>query len=249
MTARSSKHSVSPHGNTTVLLKFSGEALGGKSRIGFDKDAMDFLAGEITSVRDMCKLAVVVGGGNLIRGSRLKQEAGLKDSVVADYAGMLATVINAITFQEVLERKFGLDTRVMSAIEARAVAEPYLRRKALSHLEKGRVVILAGGTGNPDFSTDTAMVLRAHEIGATVVLKGTKVDGIFDKDPERFKDAKPIRRIRYSDYLNKRLEIMDATAVTLAQKHNLVLRIFNIFKKDNLKKVLLGEPIGSTIRD
>lgn len=238
---------ISSQENTVVLLKVSGEALGGRSRSGFDKDAMDSLAGEIVSVKNLCKLAIVIGGGNLIRGSRLKQEVGLEDSVVADYAGMLATVINAITFQEVLERKFGLETRVLSAIEARTVAEPYIRRKALSHLEKGRVVLLCGGTGNPDFSTDTAMVLRAHEIGAGMVLKGTKVDGIFDKDPERFKDAKPIERISYLEYLNKHLEIIDATAVTLASKHGLTVRIFNIFKKGNLKKVLMGEPIGSTI--
>lgn len=232
---------------TTVLLKVSGEVLSGQARTGFNKDAMDFIASEIVSVKDRCRLAVVIGGGNLIRGTRLKQDAGLKDSVVADYAGMLATIINAITFQEVLERKFGLDTRVMSAIEARAVAEPYLRRKATNHLEKGRVVLLAGGTGNPDFSTDTAMVLRAHEIGADVVLKGTKVDGIFDKDPEKFKDAAPISHIRYMDYLQKRLEIIDATAVTLASKHALEVKIFNIFKKGNLKKVLEGKLIGSTI--
>jgi uridylate kinase len=198
-------------------------------------------------VKDQCRLAVVIGSGNLIRGNRLKQEVGLEDSVVADYAGMLTTIVNAITFQEVLERKSGLETRVLSAIEVRAVAEPYIRRKVLSHLEKGRVVILAGGTGNPDFSTDTAMVLRAHEIGAEIVLKGTKVEGIFDKDPERFKDAKPIGRVSYLEYLNQHLEIIDATAVTLAQKHGLAIRIFNIFKKGNLKKVLMGEPIGSTI--
>src|SRR3989338_5801892 len=249
MATHFSKRKVSPQGNATVLLKISGEALSGKSRSGFDKDAMDFIAEEIASIKDGCKLAVVIGGGNLIRGSRLRQEVGLEDSVVADYAGMLATIVNAITFQEVLERKFGLDTRVMSAIEARAVAEPYIRRKALSNLEKGRVILLAGGTGNPDFSTDTAMVLRAHEIEADMVLKGTKVSGIFDKDPKKFKDAVEITQVSYMDYLNKHLEIVDATAITLARQHSLSIQVFDIFKKGNLKKVIAGKNIGSVIQD
>ncbi|MBI2122517.1 MAG: UMP kinase [Candidatus Sungbacteria bacterium] len=235
-----------------VLLKISGEALSGEAKTGYNLPDIEFIAREIKGASDSggkkIELAVVVGGGNLIRGARLKKELGL-DSVVADYAGMLATLVNAVVFQDILEKKYGLVVRVLSAIEARQVAEPYLRRVAMSHLEKGRVVLLAGGTGNPDFSTDTAMVLRAHEIEADMVLKGTKVSGIFDKDPKKFKNATKIPQVSYMDYLNKHLEIVDATAVTLARQHNLSIQVFDIFKKGNLKKAITGEKIGSVIKE
>lgn len=235
-----------------VLLKISGEALSGEAKTGYNLPDIEFIAKEIKDAvgnsGKQIELAVIIGGGNLIRGARLKKELGL-DSVVADYAGMLATLVNAVVFQDILEKKYGLVVRVLSAIEARQVAEPYLRRVAMSHLEKGRVVLLAGGTGNPDFSTDTAMVLRAHEIEADLVLKGTKVTGIFDKDPKKFKEAAKIPQVSYMDYLNQHLEIVDATAVTLARQYQLSIRVFNIFEKGNLKKVIAGEQIGSVIRD
>lgn len=230
-----------------VLLKISGESLSGEGKVGHSREAMNFLAKEILSVKDLFELAIVVGGGNLIRGTVLKDKVLLQDGVVADYAGMMATVVNAIIFQNVLEEDFGLETRVSSALEVKQVAELFIRRKVISHLKKGRVVLLAGGTGNPDFSTDTAMALRAHEIGAKLVLKGTKVEGIFDKDPKAFSDAKLIPIIKYMDYLNLRLKIVDATAVTLASNHSLVLKVFNIFQAGNLRKILTGENIGSEI--
>lgn len=230
-----------------VLLKISGEALSGEGQTGYSIDRMRFIAEEIVSVENLHEIGLVIGGGNLIRGSRLRKDLGMNDSVVADYAGMMATVINAIIFQEVLEKQYGLATRVLSAIEVKSVAEPFIRRRAVNHLEKNRVVIFAAGTGNPDFSTDTAMVLRAYEIGAKLVLKGTKVDGIYDKDPKSYSDAQFIENLSYMEYLNRKLEIVDATAVTLASKHNLAIRVFDIFKRGNLRKVLAGEKIGSEI--
>lgn len=230
-----------------VLLKISGESLSGEGVLGIKRKEMDYMAKEIISIEDLFELAIVVGGGNIIRGTQLKKEVRLQDSVVADYAGMLGTIINAIVFQDVLEKDFGLATRVLTAFEVKAVAEPFSKRKAISHLEKGRIVIFAGGTGNPDFSTDTAMVLRAHEIGAKIVLKGTKVEGIFDKDPKNDDSAVFIPKISYMDYLNRNLNIVDATAVTLARNHSLVIKVFDIFKEGNLRKILTGESIGSEI--
>ena len=171
----------------------------------------------------------------------------LQDGVVADYAGMVATIINAAVFQNVLEEDFGLETRVASALEVKEVAELFIRRKVISHLNKGRVVLLAAGTGNPDFSTDTAMVLRAHEVGAKIILKGTKVDGIFDRDPKKDNTAVLIPNISYTDYLNWDLNIVDATAVTLARNHSLKIKVFNIFKEGSLRKILTGEKVGSEI--
>lgn len=230
-----------------VLLKISGESLGEQTGSNIKREALDFIAEEIVSIENLFELAIVVGGGNLIRGQKLKQEVCLQDSVVADYAGMLATIINAIILQEFLEKNFGLKTRVMSALEVPPFAELFVRRKAMSHLEKERVVILAGGIGNPDFSTDTAMVLRAHEIGANVVLKGTKVEGIFDEDPKLNPDAKFLPEVSYMDFLNRGLKIVDKTAVTKAMDHNIEIRIFDIFTKGNLKKVLMEGNIGSVI--
>ncbi|MBI2057945.1 MAG: UMP kinase [Candidatus Yanofskybacteria bacterium] len=230
-----------------VLLKISGESLSGEGKTGHDRKAMDFLAKEILTVKDLFELAIVVGGGNLIRGTTLKKEVLLQDGVVADYAGMVATIINAAVFQNVLEEDFGLETRVASALEVKEVAELFIRRKVISHLNKGRVVLLAAGTGKPDFSTDTAMVLNAHEIGAKIILKGTKVDGIFDRDPKKDDAAVLIPNISYIDYLNRNLNIVDTTAVTLARNHSLRIKVFNIFKEGNLRKILTGENIGSEI--
>lgn len=230
-----------------VLLKISGESLSGQANFGLERGPLNFIAEEIVSIENLFELAIVVGGGNLIRGQKLKKEVCLQDSVVADYAGMLATIINAIILQEVLEKDFGLKTRVMSALEVPPFAELFIRRKAMSHLEKERVVILAGGIGNPDFSTDTAMILRAHEIGASMVLKGTKVEGVFDKDPKLNPDAKFMPEISYMNFLNRGLEIVDKTAVIKAMDHNIEIRIFDIFAKGNLKKVLTDGNIGSVI--
>lgn len=230
-----------------VLLKISGESLGGQTSFGIKREALDFIAEEINSIENLFELAIVVGGGNLIRGQQLKKDVLLKDSIVADQAGMLATIINAIILQDVLEKDFGLQTRVMSALEVRTTAEPYIRRRAINHLLKGRIVILAGGTGSPDFSTDTAMILRAHEIGASMVLKGTKVEGVFDKDPKLNPDAKFMPEVSYMDFLNMGLKIVDKTAVTQAMDRGIEIRIFDVFTKGNLKKVLIDGNIGSVI--
>ena len=221
--------------------------MSGEACNGYDIDAINFIAAEINSVINLFQLAIVMGGGNVIRGTKLKKSLDLQDSVTPDHAGMLATLINAIIFQDILENKFGLETRVMSAIEARAVAEPYIKRRAIRHLEKGRLVLLAGGTGNPKFSTDTAMILRAEEIGAKKVLKGTKVEGIFDKDPKIHFDAKFISKISYLDYLNMKLKIVDSPSVALASDNLLVIKVFNIFKEGNLRRVLVDGDIGSEI--
>lgn len=230
-----------------VLLKISGETLSGQANFGVRREALDFIAEEIVSVENLFELAIVVGGGNLIRGQQLKKEVRLQNSVVADYAGMMATVINAMILQDVLEKDYGLKTRVMSAIEVRNVAEPFIRRKATSHLEKGRVIILAGGTGNPDFSTDTAMVLKAHEIGAKIVLKGTKVPGVYNKDPKLDPMAQFLSEVRCADFLSLDLKVVDRTAITQAMNHGIKIRIFDIFTKGNLKRVLVDQDIGSII--
>lgn len=230
-----------------VLLKIGGETLSGQANFGIRREALDFITEEIISVKNLFELAIVVGGGNLIRGQQLKKEVRLQDSVVADYAGMMATVINAVVLQDVLEKDYGLETRVMSAIEVRNVAEPFIRRKAMGHLGKGRIIILAGGTGNPDFSTDTAMILRAHEVGAEIVLKGTKVPGIYDKDPKSDQTAQFLPEVSYADYLRLDLKIVDRTAITQAMNHGIKIRIFEIFTKGNLKRVLVDQDIGSVI--
>jgi uridylate kinase len=229
-----------------VLLKISGESMGGQGQFGINREALDFIAKEIVSVVNLFELAIVVGGGNIIRGTQLKKEIGI-ESAVADYAGMISTIINAISLQSVLERDYGLKTRVLSALEIRTVAEPYIRRRAMHHLEEGRVVIFAAGTGNPDFSTDTAMVLRAHEIGASLALKGTKVEGIFDRDPQKDAEAKLIGKIGHMDYLNRGLRILDSTAVTLAKEQGIPICVFNIFQEGNLRRALVTRDIGSTI--
>lgn len=222
--------------------------MSGLAKTGFDKEAMRFIAGEIhdTVKATSCQLAVVIGGGNMIRGSQLTRDLE-SNIVVADQAGMLATIINGILLQDFLERTHGLDVRVMSAVDIRAFAEPYIRRKALSHLTKGHIIVLTGGMGNPRFSTDSCAVLRAIELNANLIIKGTKVNGVYDKDPHAHDDSKFIKDISQHDFVAQRLGIMDRTAVTLAGENNMPIRVFNIFTKGNLEKVLEGKPIGSLI--
>lgn len=231
-----------------VLLKMSGEVFGDKvSKTHFSPKSIEFIANEIVSVIDIAEMAIVVGGGNLVRGSEIQQGLELEDAIVCDHVGMLATAMNALVFQGVLEQKFNIHTRVMTATEMKSFAELFIRRRAIRHLEKGRVVVLAGGTGNPNFSTDTAMVLRAHELNADLTIKGTKVDGVYDKDPKIHDDAKKLIRISQSDYLAKDLKILDGAAVALARNLKWPIRVFNIFERGNLKKIIEGGDIGSTI--
>ena len=231
-----------------VVLKISGEVMSGLAKTGFDKECIQFIAGEIhdAAKNTECEMAIVIGGGNLIRGSRLIEGIG-SSKVIADQAGMLATVINGIILQDFLERTHQLDVRVMSAVEVRAFTEPYIRRRAMSHMEKGRIVILAGGSNNPRFTTDTAAVLRAIELDAELVIKGTKVDGIYSKDPNAHADSEFIESISQHDFINQKLGILDRTAVTLAGENEMPIRVLNILKKGNLKKALEGEAIGSSV--
>lgn len=231
-----------------VVLKMSGEVFGEKSsKTHFSAEAIDFIANEMVSVVDVAEMAIVVGGGNLLRGAEIQKTLSLEDSTVCDHVGMLATAMNALIFQGILEQKFNIETRVMTATEMRSFAELFIRRRAIRHLEKGRVVILAGGTGNPNFSTDTAMVLRAHELNADMTLKGTKVDGIYDKDPQKHPNAKKLELVSHTDYLSMDLRILDSAAVALARNLKWPIHVFNIFKKGNLKRVITGESIGSKI--
>lgn len=239
---------VSQERKPRVLLKISGETLSGKTTKKFQEKALDFIVSAINSVKDICELAIVMGGGNLIRGSKLQSEINLP-SIESDYAGMYATVINGVILKSRLKQKYGLDVRILSAVDAAHVAEPYRFEKARHHLECGRIVLLVGGTGNPRFSTDTAMVLRASELEADIILKGTKVDGIYDKDPTRYKDAVLFPHITHMDFINKGLGIIDTTSVTLAKDDHQVIKVFNIFKKFNLLKILTEGGIGSEISD
>ncbi|WP_457640137.1 UMP kinase [Persephonella sp.] len=228
-----------------VLLKLSGEALMGDREYGIDPLFIDELAEEIKSVYEIgAEIAIVIGGGNIFRG--VKGSSMGMDRATADYMGMLATVMNALALQDILEKK-EVPTRVMSAIEMRQIAEPYIRRRAIRHLEKGRIVIFAAGTGSPFFTTDTTGALRAAEIKADVLLKATKVDGIYDKDPVKHPDAKLLKEVSYLEAINKDLKVMDHTALTLCMENNLPIIVFNIKKKGNLMKILLGEPIGSIV--
>ncbi|WP_456401484.1 UMP kinase [Persephonella sp.] len=229
-----------------VLLKLSGEALMGDREYGIDPLFIDELAEEIKSVYEIgAEIAIVIGGGNIFRG--VKGSSMGMDRATADYMGMLATVMNALALQDILEKK-DVPTRVMSAIEMRQIAEPYIRRRAIRHLEKGRIVIFAAGTGSPFFTTDTTGALRAAEIKADVLLKATKVDGIYNKDPEKFKDAELLNEISYLEAINKDLKVMDHTALTLCMENKLPIVVFNIKKKGTLMKVILGESIGSIVR-
>ncbi|MBW1989442.1 MAG: UMP kinase [Deltaproteobacteria bacterium] len=228
-----------------VLLKLSGEALMGDQGFGIHPVVLDYVAGEIREAFDLgTQLALVVGGGNIFRGVAASSFG--MDRGSADHMGMLATVINSLALQDILEKK-GMETRLMSAIAMHEVAEPYIMRRAIRHLEKGRVVIMAAGTGNPYFTTDTAAVLRAQEVHADVLLKATKVDYLFDADPEKVSDAKPIVRIDYQQVLEKQLRVMDMTAISLAMDNRLPLVIFNLRKKGNIARVIKGEDIGTHI--
>lgn len=228
-----------------ILLKLSGEALGGKTGFGIDVDDAESIASRIKEVREMgVEVAVVIGGGNLWRGKQ-GLEHGM-DRATADYMGMLGTVMNALTVMDALERT-GVYTRVMSAIEMRAIAEPYIRRRAIRHLEKGRVVIFSAGTGNPYFSTDTAAALRATEIGAGVIIKATKVDGVYDSDPKKNPEANKFDKMTYIDFLNRRLTVMDSTAVTLCMENNLPILVLNYWDKKALVGALAGEEVGTLV--
>jgi len=229
-----------------ALLKVSGEALAGGSRFGLDYPAVESLADEVIKVHSRgVQMSLVVGGGNILRGTSASRQ-GL-DRVTADYMGMLATVINALAVQDILERK-GLNTRVMTAIRMESVAEPYIRRRALRHMEKGRLVIFAGGTGNPYFSTDTAAVLRALEIEAEVILKGTNVEGIYTADPKRDPTARFIPELTFQEALVQGYEVMDANAFGLCKTNNLPIIVFDMNIAGNLDRVLGGEPVGTIVR-
>lgn len=228
-----------------VLLKLSGEILAGERGFGVDPVKAKALADEVKSVRDLgVEVGVVIGGGNIIRGE-LAEVQGM-DRVSADYLGMLATIINAITLQDALE-KIGCQTRTLTAISISQLAEPYIRRRAVRHLEKGRVAILAGGTGNPYFSTDTAAVLRATEIEAEAVMKGTKVDGVYDKDPMKSDDAKKFDSISYKEVIENDLKVMDMTAITMARENDLPIVVFDVNCPGNLRKILEGNNLGTTV--
>ncbi|MGE5324391.1 MAG: UMP kinase [Actinomycetota bacterium] len=228
-----------------ILLKLSGEALAGDKGFGVDTIRIHSIAAEIREVNELgVEIALVVGGGNFFRG--VAEQARDMDRVSADHMGMLATVINSLALQDALEKQ-GVFTRVMSALEMNQVAEPFIRRRALRHLEKGRVVIFAGGTGNPYFSTDTAASLRAMEIKADVIMKATKVDGIYTADPKLVSDATKFDTITYLDVLKRGLRFMDATAISLCQENNLPIVIFNLTVHGNIKRVVQGEKVGSLV--
>jgi uridylate kinase len=228
-----------------ILLKLSGEALAGTKGFGVETSLIHSIAGEIKEVHDLgVEIALVVGGGNFFRG--VAEQARDMDRVSADHMGMLATVINSLALQDALEKQ-GVHTRVMSALEMNQIAEPFIRRRALRHMEKQRVVIFAGGTGNPYFSTDTAASLRAMEIKADVIMKATKVDGIYDADPKLVSTATMIESITYLDVLKRGLRVMDATAISLCQENKLPIIIFNLNKHGNIKRVVTGEKIGSLV--
>jgi len=228
-----------------VLLKLSGEALGGQGRSNICPEAVQNMAEQIREVRDLdVQVVVVVGGGNIFRGLS-GSERGI-ERATGDYMGMLATVINALALQDALE-KIGVPTRVQSAIAMSQVAEPFIRRRAVRHLEKGRVVIFGGGTGNPYFSTDTAAALRANEIGAEVILKATKVDGIYDRDPQKNPKARRFAQISYLEALKKQLKVMDSTAFSLCMDNQMPIIVFDLFKPHNLRRVVMGEKVGTLV--
>ena len=228
-----------------VLLKLSGEALMGEQPFGIDPAITTQIAKDIKEIQELgVQTAVVIGGGNLFRG--LAASAKGMDRATADYMGMLATIINALALQDSLE-KAGVQTRVLSAIEMRAVAEPYIRRRAIRHLEKGRVVIFAAGTGNPFFTTDTAGALRAVEIGADAIIKATKVDGVYSADPKLDPAAKRLDRLTYIEVLNRGLGVMDTTAISLCMDNKLPIVVFDLMRAGNIKRIVLGEPVGSIV--
>ena len=228
-----------------ILLKLSGEILSGDQEYGIDPIKASNLANEIKDVHQMgIGIVLVIGAGNIFRG--IKAASKGMDRVTGDYLGMLATIMNAISVQDALE-KLDVETRTLSAITVTQISEPYIRRRALRHLEKNRVVIVAGGTGNPYFTTDTAAALRATELKAEILLKATKVNGVFDKDPELNQDAKHYKQITYSDVISKNLRIMDMTAITLCKENDLPIRVFDVNQKGNLKDILSGKELGTII--
>jgi len=229
-----------------ILLKISGEVLTGEGDYGIDPTVIQQIAQEIKEVKNLgAEVAIVIGGGNIFRGIAASSKG--MDRASADYMGMLATVMNGIALQDALE-KIDVQTRVQTAIEMREVAEPYIRRRAIRHLEKGRVVIFAGGTGNPYFTTDTTASLRAMEIGAEVILKATKVDGVYDSDPLLNKRAQKYNELTYLDVLKKQLRVMDATAISLCMDHQIPIIVFSLKKKGNIKRVVLGDKVGTKVR-
>jgi uridylate kinase len=229
-----------------LLLKLSGEALAGTAGFGIDHAQVVGIASQVRDlVRAGVQVALVIGGGNILRGATAEL-LGM-ERVAADYAGMLATVINSLALQDALE-KAGVQTRVQTAIEMQKVAEPYIRRKAIRHLEKGRVVIFAAGTGNPYFSTDTAATLRAVEIKAEIILKATNVDGVYDKDPAKHKDAKRYKQVDYMEVLHRRLRVMDSTAIALCMENHLPIVVFNLDRKANIRDVVYGRAIGTRVQ-
>lgn len=229
-----------------ILLKLSGEALRSKRRLEIDPDVVRKIADEIQDIQKLgIEIGIVVGGGNIFRGFSAS-ERGM-DRVAADHMGMLATMINSLALQDFLERD-GVSTRVMSAIRLEAMAEPYIRSRAISHLEKDRVVIFAAGTGNPYFTTDTAAALRAIEVGADAILKGTKVDGVYTADPMKEKNAVKFDSVSYAEVIEKELRVMDATAVTLCRENDIPIIVFKLLEKGNLKRIVLGENVGTIVR-
>jgi uridylate kinase len=232
-------------GYKRVLLKLSGEALQGGLQYGIDPQIVESIAEQLKEVKkEGIELSVVIGGGNIFRG--LAAASRGMDRSTADYMGMLATVINAMALQDALERK-GVFTRVQTAINMNSLAEPYIRRRAIRHLEKGRIVILAGGTGNPYFTTDTTAALRAIELNAEVILKATKVDGIYSADPKKVKNATRFEKLRYMDVLKKGLKVMDATAISLCMDNNLPIIVFDLLKQGNIRRAISGQKIGTTV--
>jgi len=232
-----------------VLLKVSGESLKGQRHHGVDPDALDYMAGEIKSVSDMgVELGIVVGGGNIWRGSEAEVEG--MDRATADYAGMLATIISALALQDVMEKRYDLNTRTLSAINVQAVAEPYIRRRAIRHLEKGRVVLFSAGTGNPFVTTDTGAALRALEIEADVLLMAkNNVDGVYDEDPKINANASKYEHITYINAIEKRLGVMDSTALSLCMENNVPIIVFDLFQQGNLSRIVEGAKIGTLVSE
>ncbi len=230
-----------------VLLKLSGEILAGDEGFGIDPSKASYLANEIKSIYDLnISIGLIIGAGNIFRGMEAASRG--MDRVTGDYLGMLATIMNAISVQDALE-KVGCETRTLSAIDVKQISEPYIRRRAIRHIEKGRIVIVAGGTGNPFFTTDSAAALRATELGAEIVIKGTKVNGIYDKDPERYSNAKKYSKIKFDKVLKDNLRVMDLTAITLCKENNLPIQVFDINIPGALKQIILGEHIGTLVSD
>ena len=230
-----------------ILLKLSGEILAGDKGFGIDPGKASYLANEVKSIYDLgISIGLIIGAGNIFRGMDASSRG--MDRVTGDYLGMLATIMNAISVQDALEN-INCETRTLSAINVSQIAEPYIRRRAIRHLEKGRIVIISGGTGNPFFTTDSAAALRAKELGADIVLKGTKVDGVYDKDPMKFKDAEKFNNVTYSEVLNKNLRVMDLTAITLCKENNLPIQVFNINNSGDLKELVCGGKLGTLVSE